>query len=115
MRSADDAIAAGTLLTTSAARGIICRRVAIRVRRYGFACLAVLLAFAVRLALDPALGNRQTLATFYVAVTLTAWWAGTGPAILALVLGYVVGDWFFIPPRGELSVWQPSTAEAGTT
>jgi PAS domain S-box-containing protein len=69
-------------------------------------------ALLVRLALDPALGNRQTLATFYVAVTVTAWWAGAGPALVALVLGYVVSDWFFIPPRGVLSLGQPSAADA---
>src|SRR5262249_49145260 len=63
-------------------------------------------------ALDPALGNRQTLATFYVAVAVAAWWGGTGPAILALVVGYLLGDWFFIPPRGALALRQPSTADA---
>jgi PAS domain S-box-containing protein len=82
------------------------------VRRYGVACLAVLLALMVRLAVDPALGNRQTLATFYVAVAVAAWWGGTGPALLALVAGYLVGDWFFIPPRGVLSLQQPSLADA---
>jgi PAS domain S-box-containing protein len=78
------------------------------VRRYGVALIVVSLALLVRLALDPALGNRQTLATFYVAVMLTAWLSGAGPAILALVLGYMVSDWFFIPPRGSLGFQQPS-------
>ncbi len=74
------------------------------VRRYATACLAVALAFAVRLVLDPALGDRQALATFYVAVALTAWWSGTGPAVAATIAGYLLADWFFIPPRRVLSL-----------
>jgi PAS domain S-box-containing protein len=80
------------------------------VRRYAIATLAVALAFLVRLTLDPALGDREALATFYVAVALTSWWAGTGPAVAATVAGYLLGDWFFVTPRGEISFGQ-STAD----
>lgn len=71
---------------------------------YGFALACVALAFAARLAVDPVLGERQPFPTFTIAVAVTAWIAGLVPALIAIVLGYLVADWFFIVPRGSFSI-----------
>lgn len=70
--------------------------------RYGVSIVVVALAWLVRWALDPWLGNVQAFSFFYAAVALTAWWVGIRPAMLALLLGYVAGHWFFLPPRHAL-------------
>ena len=66
--------------------------------RYGPALLAVGVALGFRLALHPLLGDRQPFATFYVAVAITAWFCGLGPALLVLGLGGLCADYFIIPP-----------------
>lgn len=72
--------------------------------RYTVAPLAVVLAWAIRTLLDPALGDIQPFATFYIAVTLVAAWAGWQPAVLTTIAGYFVAHWFFLPPRHVLAV-----------
>lgn len=66
------------------------------------------LATLLRISLDPLLGDNQAYATYYVAVALLAWLAGWWPALLAMVLGYVAGDWFFVPPRHALGIEDPA-------
>jgi two-component system CheB/CheR fusion protein len=36
-------------------------------------------------------------------VTAAAWWGGLGPTLLALVLGYLAADWYFIAPHHAFS------------
>jgi PAS domain S-box-containing protein len=88
-----------------------CLLVSKRAGRYAIAALAVLVALLVRLGADAALGDRAPFATFFVAVVLTARLAGFGPAVFALGFGYLLSDWFFVPPRGQLSLLQPATAD----
>jgi PAS domain S-box-containing protein len=71
--------------------------------RYAAAVVAVAVAGVVRWALDPLLGVVQPFAIFFLPVLLMGWWAGRGPAVLAALLGFLVGDWFFATPRGSLS------------
>jgi signal transduction histidine kinase len=67
---------------------------------YGVALVAVACAVLLRLALDSIFGEEhEPFATFYIAVTVTAWFAGLGPALLSLVLGLMVGVYAVIPPR----------------
>jgi PAS domain S-box-containing protein len=72
--------------------------------RYGFAVLAVAGAIVIRALLDPFLGDYQPFAFFFVAIAAAASVGGVGPALLAIVLGYIAGDWLFVSPRHELSV-----------
>jgi PAS domain S-box-containing protein len=72
--------------------------------RYGLAVLAVATATGVRALLDPSLGAYQPFAFFYVAIAAAASIGGVGPALVAIVLGYLAGDWFFVAPRHELSI-----------
>jgi signal transduction histidine kinase/ActR/RegA family two-component response regulator len=75
--------------------------------RYGVALSAVAIAFLARMSLDPFLGNHHPFTTFYVAVTAVAWYAGLGPALLTIVLGYLAGDYFFISPRYAIDFSKP--------
>ena len=69
-----------------------------RLARYGFACAAVLLAFVVRLAINDWLPPGFPYLTFFPAVVITAYFAGSRPAILCAVLSLVGSGYFFSPP-----------------
>src|SRR5689334_20432941 len=69
--------------------------------RYGGAALAILVATAARLALHPALGNRQPFFTVVLAVILMAWYGGLGPSLTALGLGAISGACFLLAPPGD--------------
>ena len=70
---------------------------------FGVGVVGVLVALLLRLAADPVLGARQPFPTFYVAVAVTSWLGGWRAAVLASVLGFLAGCWFFLPPRGAIS------------
>ena len=53
--------------------------------RYSIAVVAVVLAVALRLLLDPVLNERLPLITLFAAVTFVAWYGGRGPATVALM------------------------------
>jgi PAS domain S-box-containing protein len=67
-----------------------------------WAITVVLLAAAtlLRWLLDPLLGVRYPLGTFYVMVGVVGWYFGVAPAIAAAAGGYLLGDYFFVAPRG---------------
>ena len=71
--------------------------------RYGFAVIIVALVTGGRLLLDPALGTRSAFAFFFIAVLLTAWYRGFGPAIAAVVLSVLSVTYFLLPPRGTFA------------
>jgi len=66
--------------------------------RYAAATLAVALATGLRLALQPALGERQPFVFFYFALVFAAWYGGFGPSILAVVLSIASASWLILPP-----------------
>src|SRR5262245_33396807 len=72
--------------------------------RYGLAVVAVASASLIRALLDPILGDYQPYAFFFVAIALADSVGGVGPALLAMVLGYLAGDWLLTTPRHELSL-----------
>jgi signal transduction histidine kinase/CheY-like chemotaxis protein len=69
------------------------------VSRYWIGIVSVGLALAARFAVDPLVGDRQPFAFFYVSLVFTTWLGGLGPGLLALALGFLAGDYFFIAPR----------------
>jgi len=71
----------------------------IRMSPYWLAVLSALFGFALRLAIDPWLGNQMPYITFIVAVALVGLFAGVGPALLSTALGAVIAYWCFISPR----------------
>jgi len=72
------------------------------VQRYGVAAAAVLIAFLVRYSLDSVLGDKLPFAGFVIATTLVAWYAGFGPSIATFATGFLLANWYFIPPRHSL-------------
>lgn len=75
-----------------------------RVLRYAVAFLAVAFALAVRLLLQPILGEAAPLLAFVPAVLVAAWYGGYGPGLLATVAGGLAGTWFFLPPHRGLGL-----------
>jgi PAS domain S-box-containing protein len=71
--------------------------------RYGSAVFFVGVATALRAAFDKFLGEAHPFPFFLAAVAVAAWCGGIGPALLALILGYISADWFFIEPRYRLA------------
>jgi K+-sensing histidine kinase KdpD len=72
--------------------------------RYGIAVATVTVALLARLALDPLLKDQFPFSTFYIAVAVTSYFAGLGPALVSLLLGLVISVWFVIPPRTTLEI-----------
>ena len=71
--------------------------------QYAAAAVFVALAVLARGLLAPVLTDRHPFPTFYVSVIAAAWWGGLRPTLLALVLGYLAADWFFVLPHNEFS------------
>src|SRR4030095_3716136 len=84
-----------------------------RLLLYGFAILWVALAALARVALEPALGDTSPHFTFILAVTLTAWQAGSGPALLATALGFVAASWFVLASAQPTFLTAPTHFAAG--
>ena len=72
----------------------------------GLSCAValVVLATALRMAIDPCLGDRHPFATYYFAVLLTARYGGVGPSLLSILLGSLLAHHFFIAPRFFLPI-----------
>jgi PAS domain S-box-containing protein len=68
------------------------------VQRYGFAVVSVLLAVLPALLLQHFKFRDVELPLLLFAIALTAWHAGVGPAVLAIVLSSLCFDYFFAPP-----------------
>lgn len=69
----------------------------------GATFLAALICFPLGSYLDDSLAYVM----FLVAVTVTTWYGGVGPSCMAVVLGGVIANWFFIHPRYTLSLTGP--------
>ncbi len=74
------------------------------VRRYGFAVVFVFLAALPALLLQHYKFHDVELAFLLFAVALTAWYAGSGPAVLSIVLASLCFDYFFLPPLYSLAL-----------
>jgi len=68
------------------------------VKRYSFAVVAVFLAVLPAMLLQHYKFHDVELAFLLFAVALTAWQAGSGPAVLSTVLASLCFDYFFLPP-----------------
>jgi len=67
---------------------------------YLWSVLAIGVAALARAGLAPVLGDHYPLGTFYAAVAVVGWFCGVGPAVMAAILGYLVGDYLFLSPQG---------------
>ena len=74
---------------------------------YGVAVFASVVAWALRAALDPLLGNQVAYAPLLLSVAFTAWFGGLGPAVLATILGGLMSWYAYLSPNehfGALSI-----------
>src|ERR1700738_3683222 len=68
------------------------------VRPYVVAIFAVTIAFSVRYALRPVLGDNLPFVCFTIAALLTEFFVGLWPAVLVIVIGLLSGTYFFVAP-----------------
>jgi PAS domain S-box-containing protein len=72
--------------------------------RYGLAVLSVTAALGVAVLLNRYDFRGLADPLSLIAIAITTWYAGTGPAVLALVLSFLAVDYFFIEPIYSLSM-----------
>jgi signal transduction histidine kinase len=80
------------------------RKIQSVVKCYGLALLSVLISLEFALFLAGHNFQRMELPLFLFAIAITAWYAGTGPAILAVILSSVAFDYYFTTPLHSLRV-----------
>jgi K+-sensing histidine kinase KdpD len=71
---------------------------------YGIAVVSIAMVIAIRMLLDPLLGDHVPFGPFVVAVAFTAWLGGWKPSSVSLLLGLLGGAYFFMPPRWSFKV-----------
>lgn len=71
---------------------------------YAFMLVMITVAFLIRYLFDPLWEDRLPFGWFFLALLITARWAASGPQLLALFLGLLLGDLFFMSPRGQLGL-----------
>ncbi len=71
---------------------------------YAVALLGTAVVLAVRLLLDPLMGDQGPLLGFAVSVALAAWYGGRGPGLLATVAGLLSGWFFVVRPSFSLRI-----------
>jgi len=78
-----------------------------RVAGYGSALGSVGLAVILRFSLDPFLGSSFPYETLYLAILVTGWRGGFRPGLVAMLIGAVVSNYFFVPPRWSFQLADP--------
>src|SRR5262249_38224406 len=69
------------------------------VQRYGLALSSVALALGIALFVSSHNINGIELPVFLIAITLTVWYAGVGPAVVALIPASLAFNYYFTEPR----------------
>jgi signal transduction histidine kinase len=72
------------------------------VQRYGFAALVIGITLLVRLLMSPLWETTAPFALFMFATVISAWFAGTGPALLTGAAGLAIRLYFDIPLDGAM-------------
>ena len=76
--------------------------------KYAVALGAVAVALVARGLLDPMVGrNSATTALLYGAIVIAVWAGGYRPGIVAALAGYLGANYFFMVPRGSVTLDQP--------
>ena len=74
------------------------------IERYGATAVAVVCTIAIRLVLDPFLGNRAPFLLFLLTIVIVKRLWGRGPGLLATLLGGVAAWYFVIEPRFSFGI-----------
>jgi K+-sensing histidine kinase KdpD len=72
--------------------------------RYACAVVSIAVAIAVRLVLDPILGDKTPYPTVFLAILVAASYGGFGPAVVATLLGAIASSRFLLPPRDSFAI-----------
>ena len=75
-----------------------------RVARYGLAIVSVTVALGLSLALQYYQFRGVEVPVLTLAIAVTTWYAGNGPAVLAIVLSSLCFDYFFTEPYYSLEI-----------
>ena len=78
--------------------------------RYALAVLATLIAWGLRVLIDPYLPGSVPFVTYFIAVAITGWVAGYGPAVLATVLSACIARYFYMVPAFSFQLTTPVDA-----
>lgn len=73
-------------------------------QQYGLSTLGILLIFFVQDVLFPILADYYPYAIFRFFSIVIAIEFGFYPAMYALVVGSILGNYYFVPPRGEFTL-----------
>jgi PAS domain S-box-containing protein len=79
---------------------------------YGISVGAIVIATAVRAALEPVLGREAPYLPFVLAILLVGYFEGRGPTLLATGLGTMSTAWFFLEPQHSFTIASPSQRAA---
>ena len=74
------------------------------IERYAMAVLAVVCTLAIRLVLDPMLGDRAAYMFFILTIVVVKRLWGRGPGLLATLLGGIAAWYFVIEPRFSFAI-----------
>src|SRR5690348_3369439 len=83
-----------------------------RFSRYAVAAMAALIALAVRLALDPILGEHGPYLPFSLAVIVASRFGGRGPGLAVTGFSLLSVAYFFLEPRHSLRISNPHALAA---
>jgi len=72
--------------------------------RYGWGLALVLVATLIGWLVDPFISPTNLVVIYLLAVILAAFYLGRGPAVMTSILGVLVFDFFFVPPRFTMAV-----------
>lgn len=71
-------------------------------------------AFLVRLGLDPWLLNRQPFTPAFAAIAIAGWYGTWRAGVLCAVLSHLWANYFFVEPRGQLTLTETELVGAGS-
>lgn len=71
--------------------------------RYGAAVVAVALALALKILIDPLILQDTPFLLVFAAIMLAAWYGGLGPGLVATALAALITDYFFLHPQYSFS------------
>ena len=80
------------------------QRIRSPILRYGFSVACVAIALGVALALQYYKFRDVGLPVFTLSIAVSTWYAGIGPAVLAVLLSSACFDYFFVAPLYSLTI-----------
>jgi PAS domain S-box-containing protein len=68
------------------------------------AALGLGVAHLLRVFIDPFWGNRLPYGLFFLTALVVMHYTEAGPSIFVVVGGFLLGSWFFVPPRHSFAI-----------